>query len=160
MGRGTYWQGCEIFFFGSEYILTSAMFDIVLVEDSPEDARLIIRALNQIQAAIKIHHLEDGQEAIDYLFDPSSPSPNLIIMDLKMPRVDGLEVLKAIKADDKKKVIPVVMLTSSKEEKDIVNSYKLGVNAYIVKPVDFREFSNVVSSLGGFWLSVNQSPGV
>jgi two-component system response regulator len=134
------------------------MINILLVEDSIEDAKLIIRALNQIKAHDKIHHLEDGQEALDYLFQPDSPLPQLIIMDLKMPRVDGLEVLRRLKADERRKVIPVVMLTSSKEEQDIINSYQLGVNAYIVKPVDFHKFTSTVSSLGSFWLSVNQPP--
>jgi two-component system response regulator len=134
------------------------MINILLVEDSLEDAKLIIRALGQIPNPNKIHHVEDGQEALDFLFDDTKPTPQLIIMDLKMPRVDGLEVLKVLKKDEAKRVIPVVMLTSSKEERDVLNSYKLGVNAYIVKPVDFKEFIETVNRLGSFWLKVNQPP--
>jgi two-component system, response regulator len=136
------------------------MINILLVEDSLEDAKLIIRALGQIPNPCKIHHVEDGQEALDFLFDNTKPMPQLIIMDLKMPRVDGLEVLNILKNDEAKRVIPVVMLTSSKEERDIVNSYKLGVNAYIVKPVDFKDFTETVNRLGLFWVKVNQPPAL
>ena len=103
-------------------------------------------------------HLEDGQEALDFLFDDKNRMPKLILLDLKMPKVDGIQVLRKLKADERKKVIPVVVLTSSKEESDIVDTYKLGVNAYIVKPVDFDQFVKAVAQLGLFWLLLNQPP--
>jgi two-component system response regulator len=132
--------------------------EILLVEDSPDDAELTIRALKKNNLANHLLHLEDGQEALDFLFDAENGMPKLILLDLKMPKVDGIEVLRRLKADDKRKVIPVVMLTSSKEERDIVESYKLGVNAYIVKPVDFNQFVSAVTELGLFWLILNQPP--
>jgi two-component system response regulator len=104
-------------------------------------------------------HLQDGAEALEFLFsDKMQHTPKLILLDLKMPKVDGLEVLKRVKSDERLKVIPVVILTSSKEERDIIESYRLGVNAYIVKPVDFEKFSKSVSDLGLFWLVLNQPP--
>lgn len=103
-------------------------------------------------------HLKDGEEALAYIFDDKNVMPRLILLDLKMPKIDGIEVLRRLKSDDKKKVIPVVMLTSSKEESDIVETYKLGVNAYIVKPVDFNQFVKAVTELGLFWLVLNQPP--
>lgn len=131
--------------------------DILLVEDNLHDAELAIRALKKNNLANNLLHLEDGKEALDYLFDEGNIMPKLILLDLKMPRVDGIEVLRRLKADEKKKVIPVVMLTSSKEERDIIESYKLGVNAYIVKPVDFVQFVQAVTQAGLFWLILNQS---
>ena len=132
--------------------------EILLVEDNPDDAGLAIRALKKINLANRLLHLEDGQQALDFLFNTKNEMPRLILLDLKMPKVDGLEVLHRLKTDEKKKVIPVVVLTSSKEEKDIVESYKLGVNAYIVKPVDFDQFAKAVSELGLFWMVLNQPP--
>jgi two-component system response regulator len=132
--------------------------EILLVEDNPHDAELTIRALKKNNLANHLLHLEDGLEAINYLFDEKNGLPRLILLDLKMPRVDGIEVLRKLKADEKRRVIPVVVLTSSKEERDIVESYKLGVNAYIVKPVDFNQFVKAVTELGLFWLILNQSP--
>jgi two-component system response regulator len=133
--------------------------DILLVEDNPDDAGLTIRALRKHKLANNLVHLTDGEEAINFLFDEGkSNMPRLILLDLKMPKVDGIEVLRRIKADNERKIIPVVILTSSKEEKDIVESYRLGVNAYIVKPVDFEKFVKAVSEVGLFWLVLNQPP--
>lgn len=131
--------------------------EILLVEDSPYDAELTIRALKKNNLANHLLHIDDGQEALDFLFSDNA-MPRLILLDLKMPKVDGIEILKKLKLDEKHKVIPVVILTSSKEERDIVESYKLGVNAYIVKPVDFSQFINAVSELGLFWMILNQPP--
>jgi two-component system, response regulator len=132
--------------------------EILLIEDNPNDAELTIRALKKNNLANNLLHLEDGQEALDYIFNDQNVMPKLILLDLKMPRVDGIEVLRKLKADEQKKVIPTVVLTSSKEERDIVESYKLGVNAYIVKPVDFEQFVRAVSQVGLFWLILNQPP--
>lgn len=133
--------------------------DILLVEDNPDDAGLTIRALKKNKLANNVVHLYDGEEALDFLFSgKDSNIPRLILLDLKMPKVDGIEVLRRIKSDDKLKVVPVVILTSSKEERDIVDSYKIGVNAYIVKPVDFEKFVKAVGDLGLFWLVLNQPP--
>jgi two-component system, response regulator len=132
--------------------------DILLVEDNPDDAGLTIRALKKHNLANKLLHLEDGQEALDFLFNEQFEMPRLVLLDLKMPRVDGIDVLRRLKNDELRKVIPVVVLTSSKEEKDIVESYQLGVNAYIVKPVDFDQFAKAVADLGLFWMVLNQPP--
>jgi two-component system response regulator len=132
--------------------------EILLVEDSMDDANLTIRTLQKHRLANHLLHVQDGEEAINYLFDQNNKMPKVILLDLKMPKVDGIEVLKKLKADPEKKLIPVVVLTSSKEERDIVNSYSLGVNAYIVKPVDFDQFVKAVSDLGLFWLVLNQPP--
>jgi two-component system response regulator len=133
--------------------------DILLVEDNPDDAGLTIRALKKNNLANSLVHVTDGEEAINYLFAPGRVAlPKLILLDLKMPKVDGIEVLRKIKGDEQRRVIPVVILTSSKEERDIVESYKLGVNAYIVKPVDFEKFVKAVTDLGMFWLVLNQPP--
>ncbi len=131
--------------------------DILLVEDNPDDAGLTIRALKKHHLANNLVHLKDGEEALNFLFTPARKIlPKLILLDLKMPKVDGIEVLRKIKSDENLKVIPVVMLTSSKEERDIVESYKLGVNAYIVKPVEFDQFVKTVSDLGFFWMILNE----
>lgn len=132
--------------------------EILLVEDNLNDAELTIRALKKNNLANNLIHLEDGKEALDFLYDDNNVPPKLILLDLKMPRVDGIEVLRKLKSDEQRKVIPIVVLTSSKEERDIVESYKLGVNAYIVKPVNFEEFVRAVSELGLFWLILNQPP--
>jgi two-component system response regulator len=132
--------------------------EILLVEDNPNDAELAIRSLKKNNLANNLVHLEDGQEALDYLYDENNEMPKLILMDVKMPRVDGIEVLRKLKSDEKRKVIPIVMLTSSKEDKDIIEAYNLGVNAYIVKPVDFDQFVKAVTQLGFFWMILNQPP--
>jgi two-component system, response regulator len=133
--------------------------EILLVEDNMDDAGLTIRALKKHNLANNLLHLHDGEEALNYLFSEKMTSvPKVILLDLKMPKVDGIEVIRKLKGDDRKKIIPVVVLTSSKEEKDIVESYKLGVNAYIVKPVDFDKFAKAISEIGFFWLLLNQPP--
>ena len=135
--------------------------EILLVEDNPDDAGLTIRALKKINLADNLLYLQDGEQALKYLFSIKNQTyPKLILLDLKMPKVDGLEVLKRIKSDDALKVIPVVMLTSSKEEQDIAQSYEFGVNSYIVKPVEFDKFVKAVSELGLFWITTNQPPKV
>lgn len=138
--------------------MTQQAVDILLVEDNPDDAELAIRALRKSNLANHLLHLQDGQEALDYLFDDKNTKPKLVLLDLKMPKVDGIEVLSKLKADERTRTIPVVMLTSSKEERDIVETYKLGVNAYIVKPLDFEQFGTAVAQLGLFWLVLNQTP--
>jgi two-component system, response regulator len=132
--------------------------EILLVEDNMDDAGLTIRTLHKHHLANHLLHLQDGEEALKYLFDTTSKMPKVILLDLKMPKVDGIEVLRKLKSDPEKRVIPVVVLTSSKEERDIIESYKLGVNAYIVKPVDFDKFVKAISELGLFWLVLNQPP--
>jgi two-component system response regulator len=132
--------------------------EILLIEDNMDDAGLTIRTLQKHHLANHLLHLQDGEEALQYLFRENSKMPKVILLDLKMPKVDGIEVLRRLKSDDEKKVIPVVVLTSSKEERDIIESYKLGVNAYIVKPVDFDQFVKAVGELGLFWLVLNQPP--
>jgi two-component system response regulator len=139
--------------------------DILLVEDNPGDAELTIRALRKNKIISELLHLQDGEDALDYIFAAGKYSgrnideiPKIILLDLKMPKIDGLEVLKKIKSDERTKIIPVVLLTSSKEDKDIIDSYKLGVNSYIVKPVEFESFVKAVSDVGLYWLLVNQPP--
>jgi DNA-binding response OmpR family regulator len=137
---------------------------ILMVEDDPKDVELSMTALEDYNLVNEVVVARDGEEALDYLFyrgkfqDRSSENPAVILLDLKLPKVDGLEVLREIKTDAKLKMIPVVVLTSSKEEKDMVTSYKLGVNAYVVKPVDFHEFVNAIKELGVFWALINQPP--
>lgn len=138
--------------------MTTQAVDILLVEDNPDDAELAIRALRKSNLANHLLHLQDGQEALDYLFNDLNNKPKLVLLDLKMPKVDGIEVLRKLKGDERTRTIPVVMLTSSKEERDIVETYKLGVNAYIVKPLDFEQFGKAVGQLGLFWLVLNQTP--
>lgn len=137
--------------------------EILLVEDNPDDAALALRALRKGNVTTKIEHVIDGEQALDFLFCSGgyagrSPEnrPRLILLDLKLPKVDGLEVLQRIKADPATRAIPVVMLTSSREERDLVESYQLGVNSYVVKPVDFEQFSEAVRQLGLYWLLLNQ----
>ena len=139
--------------------------EILLVEDSLEDANLVIRSLKKSNLGNSIKHLKDGEEAIDFIFARGrfaernvNDKPKLILLDLKMPKVTGLEVLRMLKADERTKTIPIVIMTSSREDKDLVESYELGVNAYVVKPVAFENFSKAVVELGMFWLMVNQSP--
>ena len=139
---------------------------ILLAEDNPTDAEMTIRALKKIGLINDIVWVKDGQEVLDYIFRKgeyaSRPNcqPKLILLDLKMPRVDGIEVLQQLKMHDATKGIPIVMLTSSAEEKDIIRSYQLGVNSYIVKPVEFSKFFDEVSNLGCYWAIMNKSPGV
>ncbi len=132
--------------------------EILLVEDNPDDAELAIRALKKSNLANHLLHLQDGAEALEYLFNEKNSKPKLVLLDLKMPKVDGIEVLRQLKSNEKTKVIPVVMLTSSKEDRDIIESYQLGVNAYIVKPLNFEQFGQAVNQLGLFWMVLNQAP--
>jgi len=135
-----------------------------MVEDDPKDVELTLTALDDYKLANEVVVTRDGEEALDYLYcrgkfkTRSSDNPAVLLLDLKLPKVDGLEVLQQIKSDEKFKMIPVVVLTSSHEEKDMVASYKLGVNAYVVKPVDFHEFVNAVKELGVFWALINEPP--
>jgi two-component system response regulator len=138
---------------------------ILLVEDNKSDAMLAIRALKKHNLANNMVHLIDGAQALDFIFCKGEFSerdinnqPKVIFLDLKMPKISGLEVLKIIKNDDRSKLIPVVMMTSSKEERDILESHKLGVNSYVVKPVGFDNFSKVIVELGFYWLVVNNTP--
>ncbi len=139
--------------------------DIVLVEDNPADVELTLRALEKSHIANKIEVLMDGQQALDYFFargayagrNPTK-QPKVILLDLKLPKISGLEVLKELKANPKTHPIPVVVLTSSREESDVIESYKLGVNSYLVKPVDFDQFIESVHNLGLYWLLLNQAP--
>jgi CheY-like chemotaxis protein len=139
--------------------------EILLVEDNPQDAEMAIRALKKNNLANHLIHVKDGEEALDFIFTRGTFSdrkgksnPKVILLDLKLPKVGGLEILKEVKSDPNTKMIPVVVLTSSKEESDMVESYKLGVNSYIVKPVDFDKFINCIKDLGLYWLVVNQLP--
>jgi CheY-like chemotaxis protein len=137
---------------------------ILMVEDDPKDVELTMTALEGYNLANEVIVTRDGEEALDYLYRRgnyaarSSDHPAVILLDLKLPKVDGLEVLRQVKSDDNLKMIPVVVLTSSHEEKDLVSSYKLGVNAYVVKPVDFHEFVNAIKELGVFWAIINAAP--
>jgi two-component system, response regulator len=139
--------------------------EILLVEDNPSDLALTQRALKKARLANNLHVCRDGEEALNFLFGDglhqpqgSGRLPRVVLLDLKLPKVDGLEVLRRLKADARTRTIPVVMLTSSREQRDVIESYNLGVNSYIVKPVNFEGFSAAVEQLGLYWLLVNQAP--
>ena len=138
--------------------------EILLVEDNPADVELTLLVLQEHKLANSIHVVRDGEEALDYLFRRGAyslrgtGSPRLVLLDLKLPKVNGLEVLEAMKKDPRLRTIPVVIMTSSREERDLVESYQLGVNSYIQKPVDFDQFRKVVGRAGLYWLVVNQPP--
>jgi CheY-like chemotaxis protein len=139
--------------------------EILLVEDNPNDVELTLRALKKNNLTNSVHVVKDGAEALDYIFATGAYAsrdinhhPKVILLDLKLPKVDGIEVLRRIKSDERTRVIPVVVLTSSKEERDLVESYKLGANSYIAKPVDFESFVKAVAELGLYWLLLNQPP--
>lgn len=139
--------------------------EILLVEDNPSDLELALHALRHNCVANRIHVARDGEEALDFIFSrgphanrETGSHPKIILLDLKLPKVDGLEVLRQVKSDGRTRLIPVVMLTSSKEESDLVASYQLGVNSYIQKPVDFAQFQETVKELGLYWLVVNEAP--
>lgn len=141
--------------------------EILLIEDNPHEAELTIRALKKQNLANKLLHMDDGEEALDFIFSETNTAgstasfrPKLILLDLKLPKVDGLQILRRLKEDPRTKTIPVVILTSSKEEPDILESYKLGANSYIVKPVNFESFSKVVAELGLYWMILNQEGGM
>jgi CheY-like chemotaxis protein len=137
---------------------------IVLAEDNPNDVELTLAALAEINLANEVVVVRDGAETLDYLFRRGSfanrppGNPAVLLLDLKMPKLDGLDVLKALRADESLRTIPIVMLTSSREEQDLIRSYELGVNAYVVKPVDFRTFIDAVRQLGAFWAVLNEPP--
>jgi DNA-binding response OmpR family regulator len=137
---------------------------ILIVEDDPRDVDLTMNALEEYNLANEVVVTRDGEEALDYLYcrgkfkNRSSDNPAVVLLDLKLPKIDGLEVLQQIKSDEKLKMVPVVVLTSSREERDMVASYKHGVNAYVVKPVDFHEFVNAIRELGVFWAVINAPP--
>jgi CheY-like chemotaxis protein len=139
--------------------------EILLVEDNPSDIALTLRALKKRNLANQVHVVKDGAAALEFLFGSSEVPqaedfhpPKVILLDLKLPKVDGLEVLRKIRSDERTRCVPVVVLTSSREERDVVESYKLGVNSYIVKPVEFETFMKAVADLGLYWLLLNQAP--
>ena len=141
------------------------VIDILLIEDNPNDAELTLRALKKNNVANKVHLITDGAEALDLFFAKGkyegrdvTSTPKVVILDLKLPKVDGLEILKRVKADERLKLMPIVVLTSSKEECDVIESYKLGANSYIVKPVDFNKFAEAIKDLGMYWLLLNEPP--
>ncbi len=143
----------------------TGLVEILLVEDNPHDVELSLHALRKHNLANHIHVVRDGAEALDYMFCEGAyaerdfrDNPKVVLLDLKLPLVDGLEVLRRVKSDPRTRQIPVVVLTSSREEQDIVESYKLGVNSYIVKPVDFEQFCEAVSQLGLYWVLLNRPP--
>ena len=141
--------------------------EILLIEDNPDEAELAIRSLRKNNLANNLVHIDDGAEALDYIFcrgkyagNDISFTPKVILLDLKLPRVGGLEILKQVKTDERTKSIPVVILTSSKEDSDLIEGYNLGVNSYIVKPVNFESFAKAISDLGMYWVILNQQPPV
>ena len=144
---------------------TEKTVEILLVEDNPNDVELTLHALKENHLSNHIEVVRDGEEALEFIFGTGAYAarnmdngPKVILLDLKLPKVDGLEVLQRLKSDARTRMIPVVVLTSSREERDIVESYKLGVNSYIVKPVDFEQFTEAVRNLGLYWLLLNQPP--
>jgi two-component system response regulator len=146
--------------------MSDAAVEIVLVEDDPDDVELTLHTFERHRLTNRIHVARDGRDALDFLFrqgayaSRSAEQPKVILLDLKLPKVDGLEVLREIRADKASRSIPVVVLTSSREEADIVMSYELGVNSYIVKPIDFDKFVETVRALGFYWLLLNEPPPI
>lgn len=144
--------------------INDTLVDLLLVEDNPNDAELALRALRKHNLANQIEWVKDGEQALDYLFqrgqwaDRQNGLPRVVLLDLRLPKVDGIEVLRAVRGDEKTKGLPVVVLTSSKEERDVIDTYKLGVNSYIAKPVAFDEFAKVVAEIGMYWALLNRVP--
>ncbi len=144
--------------------MTYEQVEILLVDDNPLDAELAMRGLKEHNLANNIEWVKDGEQALDYVYrrgafaGRSGSGPRLILLDLKMPKIDGIEVTRVLKADEKTRHIPIVIMTSSEEERDITESYSLGVNSYIVKPLDFSALAGVASSAGYYWLAINRAP--
>jgi two-component system, response regulator len=147
--------------------MTETGVEILLVEDNPDDVDLTLHAFRKHKLANQVQVARDGAEALEFLFGTGAwadrraeDGPRLVLLDLKLPRVDGIEVLRRLKADPRTGMIPVVVLTTSREERDVVESYRLGVNSYVVKPVDFEQFTEAVRQLGLYWMLLNQPPGL
>lgn len=145
--------------------MNNAAVEILLVEDNPDDVELALYALKKNSLANQIQIARDGEEALDFLFCRGQFSdrrfdmpPKVVLLDLKLPKIDGLEVLRQVKSDPRTKSVPIVVMTSSKEQRDMVEGYQLGVNSYIQKPVDFDQFRDIIKELGFYWLVINQSP--
>ena len=145
--------------------MTTQNVEVLLIEDNPNDVELTLHTLKKNHLANRIHVVRDGAEAIDFLFcrgayENRNPdhTPKVILLDIKLPKVDGLEVLRRIRRDKRMRLLPVVIMTSSREERDIIESYKLGINSYIVKPLEFGQFSEVVHQVGCYWMLLNQPP--
>jgi two-component system, response regulator len=145
--------------------MDESIINILLVEDNPDDVELTIRALKKHNIANNLYVVNDGEEALDFVFARGSYSdrnflnfPKVIFLDLKLPKVGGLEVLKVLKSNDETKSIPIVVMTTSQEERDVIESYKLGVNSFITKPINFEKFVEIVSQLGFYWLLLNKNP--
>lgn len=145
--------------------MENKIVDIVLIEDNPFEAELAIRSLRKYNLSNNLLHVDDGAEALDLIYERGkyaglelTPKPKLILLDIKLPKVDGIEILRQLKANERTKTIPVVMLTSSKENQDIEKCYELGANSYIVKPVDFDSFAKAVAELGMYWMLLNNPP--
>ena len=146
--------------------MNTQMIEILLIEDNMNDAELTLRVLKKLKGThfINITHIKDGEEAVNYFFSETGEYkdplkfPKLILLDLKLPKVDGMQILRKLKAEESTKLIPIVIFTSSQEERDIVDSYKLGVNSYVTKPVDYESFMEAVSNLELYWVFLNQSP--
>lgn len=141
--------------------------EVLLIEDNPHDAELAIRALKELNLADHLIHLIDGQEALDFLFGTGAYEgrdvnqlPKVILLDLKLPKVNGIEVLRELRANERMKCIPVVILTSSREERDISEAYQLGANSYVVKPMNFQSYLDVIGNMGSYWLKINLYPNV
>jgi CheY-like chemotaxis protein len=141
--------------------------DILLIEDNPDEAELAIRSLKKNHLANSLVHIDDGATALDYIFSrgkytdsAAHPHPRLILLDLNLPKVGGLDILKQVKSDERTKMIPIVVLTSFQEQRDVIESYKLGVNSYIVKPVNFTSFAQAIAELKMYWLVLNQPPAL
>ena len=138
--------------------MTDEYVEILLAEDNAEDAEMTLRALKRNNLANQVRWVKDGAEALDYLFGETARPPKLVLLDIKMPKVDGIEVLRRLKADPSTQKIPVVVMTSSNEDRDVVESYRLGVNSYIVKPVQFDAFMETVAKIGLYWVLTNRAP--
>jgi two-component system response regulator len=140
-------------------VIKADTVEILVVEDDPNDQELILRVLKKHGMANRLVLLKDGEEALNFLFSKRpDENPKVILLDLKLPKVDGLEVLRQLKADERTKTIPVVILTSSREDRDLTSAYDLGVNSYVTKPIRFDEFAKVVSDLGMYWILINRPP--